>query len=233
MKKTAYLFNILAFLMVLGISGVNAKSVMAGAKLYLDPSSGARSLNESFTVTVNVDSAGESVGGVDVIGTYDSSRLELVSVSKASNMVFDNVDGGGTCSIIDSSDDGKFSFSCNANSAVGSGSVNGDLAVLSFKAKATGTATVNFTCSGTSTVDSNIVKSSTSADIISCTENGNGSYTINSSSSSNNDSSSSTSTNSDTSETTELPQTGSVGVTVGLVSFGLISLVSAVFLKFL
>ena len=94
---------------------------------------------------------------------------------------------------------------------------------------------MTFSCTSGSTVDSNIVKTSTSGDVISCSENGPGSYTINEGSSS-----TSTSTNTSTetptsvpTTSTELPRTGNIGTTVGLVSFGLVSLLSAVFLKFL
>jgi len=228
MKKTAWLSTIFVFLALL--SQVEAKTVYAGAKLSLDPSSATKSLNETFTVTAKVDSGGEVVGGVDGIGSYDSSRLELVSITKASNMVFTNLDSGGSCQIGTSSG-GKFSFTCYANSAVDNTAVSGDLVVFNFKAKASGTANVTFSCTAGSTVDSNIVKTSTSGDVISCSENGSGSYTIN-------EGSSSTTTSTATSTpvpttSTELPRTGNIGTTVGLVSFGLISLLSAVFLKFL
>lgn len=225
MKKTAWVLSTLMFLVLLTV--VNAKAVLAGAKLYVDPSSGTRTLGETFTVTVMVNSAGEVVGGADALGTYDSTRLELVgSATEASDMVFRTVEGGGSCAN-GTSGSGKFSFSCNANSVLGSSAVSGSLMVLTFKAKATGTATVNFTCTSGSTTDSNIVKSSTSTDVISCSENGSGSYTIVEGSS---DSSDDTTT---VTETTELPQTGSVGMTIGLTVFGLISLASAMFLKFL
>lgn len=231
MKKTAWLLTIFMFLV---LSRVEAKAVYAGAKLYLDPSSATKTLNETFTVTARVDSGGEVVGGIDGIGTYDSSRLELVSVTKASDMVFTNLDGGGSCQIGTSSG-GKFSFTCYANSAVDNTAVAGSLVVFSFKAKATGTATVAFSCTSGSTVDSNIVKTSTSGDIISCSENGSGSYTINGSSSSTTTTTTSTATSTPipSSTSTELPKTGNVGATIGLVSFGLVSLLSAVFLKFL
>jgi hypothetical protein len=227
MKKSV---RILIFILVFSLLSRGASAVEAAAKLYLDPSSANKTLNETFTVTARVDSAGEVVGGVDGIGTYDSSRLELVSITKASDMVFGNLDTGGSCQIGTSSG-GKFSFTCYANTAVDNTAVSGSLVVFSFKAKATGTATVNFSCTDGSTVDSNIVKTSTSTDIISCSSNGSGSYIIGEGSSST--TTTATNTPTPTTTSTELPQTGTVGVTVGLVVFGLISLISAVFLKFL
>lgn len=228
---------LLVFIVMFSLFRVGTVKASAAARLYLDPSSATKNIGDTFTVTAKVDSGGEVIGGVDGIGTYDSSRLELSSITQASDMVFSSVDGGGSCTSKIS--DGKFSFSCNANSAVGSQSVSGSLVVFTFKAKATGTALVKFTCVDGSTVDSNIVKASTASDVITCSSNGSGSYTINegsSSSSTTTTTTTSTATSTPTSTsstTTELPQTGSVGVTVGLIVFGLVSLLSAVFLKFL
>jgi hypothetical protein len=232
MKITAKLsITVLTFMILMSHVGVSA--VYAGAKLYFDPASATKTLNETFDVVAKVNSSGEIVGGVDGVGVYDSSRLELVSITKASDMVFTNLDSGGSCQIGTSSG-GKFSFTCYANSAVDNVAVSGSLVVFKFKAKATGTGTVSFSCTSGSTIDSNIVQTSTSSDVISCSENGLGSYTINEGSgSSSTTTSTPTPTSTTTTTTTTLPQTGSVGVTIGLVSFGLVSLLSAVFLKFL
>ena len=79
MKKTAWLFNLVFIWVLLMASGV--KAAIAGAHLSLSPSSGNYSVNDTFTVTMNADSASEVVGGVDAVGTYDSSRLELTSAT--------------------------------------------------------------------------------------------------------------------------------------------------------
>ena len=229
MKKTALLLN--TFLILFLLTASSAKAVMAGPHLSFDPSSGNYSLNGTFNVTVKVDSASEVIGGVDGVGTYDSSRLELISATKASGMVFESTDGGGNCSI-DSSTVGKFSFTCYSNDSLTDKALAGSLIVLNFKAKATGTAAVAFTCSSGSTTDSNIVKSSTSSDVIVCGENINGSYTIGEGGGST-ATNTPTSTSTTTTTTTTLPKTGSVGMTLGLIVFGAISLASAVFLKFL
>ena len=225
MKKTALLINLLLFL---GVFSVGARAVMAAPHLTLSPSNGNYSVDNTFSVTVKVDSAGEVVGGVDGIGTYDSSKLELTSATKASDMVFENTDGGGNCSI-NTSTSGKFSFTCYSNDSLTDKAANGDLVVLNFKAVSVGTAAVSFTCTNGSTTDSNIVKTSTSGDVINCTENVNGSYVIGESDG-----------GSEEEDTTTLPKTpktltqaGSVGATVGLIAFGIVSVLSAVFLKFL
>jgi len=221
MKKTAWLFNFVFILVLLTAS--TAKAAMAGAHLSLSPSSGNYSVDDTFTVTMNADSASEVVGGVDAVGTYDSSKLELVSATKASGMVFESTDGGGSCSI-NTATAGKFSVTCYSNDALTDKAVNGPLVVLNFRAKATGTATVSFTCTSGSTTDSNIVKTSTSGDVIVCSENVGGSYTIGESD------------GGDTSEpttTTSLPKSGSVGMTLALSVFGAVGVLSAIFLRFL
>jgi hypothetical protein len=229
MKKTAYLSLTLAFLMLL--SGVKVKAVYASPRLYFDPANANKTLNETFTVTAKVDTSGEIVGSIDGMGSYDSSKLDLVSITKASDMVFNDVEGGGGCQIGTSSG-GKFSFSCYANSVLSNSVPSGNLVIFTFKAKATGTATVAYTCTNGSTVDSNIVKSSNASDVISCSDNGTGTYVIGEGSGSSSGSSNSSSP-STTTTTTTLPKTGNVGATLGLVGFGLVSVISAIFLRFL
>ena len=74
MKKTAWSLNTVLILFLLVTS--NAKAVMASPHLSLDPSSGNYSVNNTFSVTAKVDSASEVIGGVDGVGSYDSSKLE-------------------------------------------------------------------------------------------------------------------------------------------------------------
>jgi len=224
MKKTAWLFNFVFILVLLTAS--TAKAAMAGAHLSLSPSSGDYSVDESFTVTMNADSASEVVGGVDAVGTYDSAKLELVSATKASGMVFESTDGGGNCSI-NTATAGKFSITCYSNDALTDKAINGPLVVLNFKAKATGTATVGFTCASGSTTDSNIVKTSTSGDVIVCGENVGGSYTIGESDGDGGSDSATTTT------PTSLPKSGNTGVTLALSIFGAVGVLSAIFLRFL
>lgn len=232
MKKTAWLLNTFLILFLLTASSV--KAAVAGPHLLLSPSSGDYSVNGTFSVTVKVDSASEVIGAIDGIGTYDSSRLELVSAVEASPMVFESINGGGSCSV-DSSTVGRFNFTCYSNDSLSDQSINGNLVTLNFKAKATGTAVVEFTCASGETKDSNIIKTSNASDVIVCGENVNGSYVIGNSSSGGDTTTAAptSSSSSSTTTSTELPKTGGVETTLGLVIFGAISLASAVFLKFL
>ena len=214
--------------------GISARAAEAAPHLSMSPATGNYNVGDTFKITVKVDSGTETVGGVDGVGTYDSAKLDVVSAVKATPMVFDAT-GGGDCSV-STATVGKFNFSCYSNDALNDKVAVGDLIVLTFKAKATGTALASFTCTSGSTTDSNIVKSSTSADVIVCSENINGSYTIGGTSSTSTTAvatPTSSTTTTTTTTTAELPKTGGVGATFGLIIFGAISLASAVFLKFL
>lgn len=236
MKKTALILNILSIVGLFATVGV--KAVIAAPHLTMDPASGSYSVGETFKVTVKVDSATEITGGVDGVGTYDSAKLELVSTVKASPMVFEALDSGGSCVIV-VVEVGKFTFSCYSNNALDDKIANGDLVVFTFKAKAVGTAVASFTCASGSTVDSNIAsKSPTSSDAIVCGENKGGSYTISGGAGDSPIVSTPTPTTTSTTVTTavdstELPKTGGVASTVGLIVFGLFSVAGAFFLKFL
>lgn len=229
MKKTALFFFLSLAFWVTGV-----KAVEAAAYLTVNPATGNYSVNDTFNVTLGVNSTTEATGAVDGVVVYDSSKLELTSAVQASDMVFLNVDGGGACSI--KQETGTLSYSCWANDTVGDSTVNGPLIKLTFKAISTGTATLSYTCS-TSTKDSNIIGVSSIVDIITCSSNQSGSYTIGTASS--NPTSTSAPTSAPTSggststTTSTLPQTGNTGVTVAIVAVGLVSLLSAVFLKFL
>lgn len=233
MKKSVLILS-LAFLLV------SVKAVEAAPHLTVNPGSGSYSVGANFSVTLGIDSSGEIVGGADGMGTYDSARLELVSITTAANMVFANTSSGGSCSIDNSAGAGKFSFSCYSNDALSDVSVVGDLVTITFKGKSSGTATLNYDCSTGSTTDSNIVKSSTVTDIINCASNQSGSYIMSETSTDptstptpNSSSSSSSSDPTSVPTSTELPQTGNLGVTLSLIAFGAVSLLSALFLKFL
>jgi len=230
MKKIG--LNLLLGIVFLGLS----TNVVAAAdpKLSLSPTSGTFNLNDTFKVTMGIDSAGQVAGAADAVGTFDSDKLELVSIDTATDMIFNSgTTTGGSCMPGNNSEwaTGKFSVTCYSNMSAGDVAVKGNLAVFTFKAKATGTANVNFTCNG-QTGDSNIIQSATVKDIIVCSANDSGSYTIVSSGAVAT-TPTPTATITTTTTATELPKTGGIASTLGLIVFGAVSLASALFLKFL
>jgi len=231
MKKTVV--NIFNFVLVALLMAGSVSAVNAAPRLTLNPVTGSYTNGSEFKITIGVNSDSEKSSAVDVWASFDKSRLEIISITKADNPPFDY-------DMTPKFDNtaGTFQFSCASSnpSAYDDTTIVGDLAVITFRAKATGTAALNFTCTAGSTVDSNIFDSDIS-DKISCSANSVGSYTITESSSSTTTATSTpTSTvtpTGSTKTTTTLPQTGAVGSTVGLIIFGAISLASALFLKFL
>jgi len=243
MKKTA--INIFVFVFAMLFVAMNADAVKAAPRLTLTPISGSYANGSEFKVSIGVNSETEKSSAVDVWATFDAAKLEVVEIKKSTNPPFpfdmtpaiDNVGG-------------KFNFSCASTnmSAFDDVAINGELAVVTFKAKAVGTAVLNFTCTTGSTIDSNIFNSAIN-DVITCSANSSGSYTITAAASSSTTTVTSTptatptqtnvqATTASTSTTTtttatQLPQTGGIGSTIGLLVFGAISLVSVLFLKFL
>ncbi len=242
MKKTA--LNIIAFVLTTVLATACAGAVAAAPRLTLTPISGNYTNGSTFTVSIGVNSETEKSSAVDVWSTFDSSKIEVVSIVKSATPafpfemtpVFDNAAG-------------TFQFSCvmtnmNAFSDV---PINGELAVVTFRAKAVGTAALSFICSPGSTVDSNIFNSDIN-DVISCSDNSLGSYVIAAGSTTEptpttpnptptitESTSTATSTLTPTptpiiTTTTTLPQAGSIGATIGLIIFGVVGLASALFL---
>ncbi|MDP4009468.1 MAG: cohesin domain-containing protein [Candidatus Shapirobacteria bacterium] len=212
---------------------VSPTVALATPHLTLTPTSSSIVNGTNFDVTIGVASGTETASGVDVVGTFDVNKLEIVSITKPATgtaFTMDNLQSLSDNTL------GKFSFSAyDTNSTtVEDRSLAGSLAVITFKAKNTGTASVNFTCQTGSTIDSNIMKS-TSVDIIDCSTNQSGSYTITASSETNTTPTTTTATPTISASTTqaELPKAGSVGSTVGLMVFGIVSVFSALFLRLL
>lgn len=223
------------FCLVLAIFSLGMiKPVMAaGPMLKLVPSSGSYTNGSNFTVTIGIDSGTEKVQAVDAWVTFDASKLEVISVIKATNPAFEfnmgaaNIDNPG----------GKFDVTFNPSAggaAFEATAVSGDLAVITFKAKTTGTANVNFTCTSGSYTDSNILNLATN-EVIDCASNINGSYTITDGGSTNPSPTAVPTAVPTTSTTTnnELPKTGAVETTIALMIFGFVSLLSSLALKFL
>lgn len=232
MKKAV--LNIFTFILTVMLVTANAGAIMAAPKLTLTPISGNYTIGSTFTVSVGVNSEAEKSSAVDVWSKFDESRIEVVSIVKSANPPF-------LFEMTPSFDNtaGTFQFSCvmtNTNS-FSTVAINGELAVVTFRAKAIGTAALNFTCASGSTVDSNIFNSDIS-DVISCSENSVGSYVITAGSTPIGPTPTTTESISTTTSTptpvvttsTTLPQTGSVGATIGLIIFGVVGLASALFL---
>lgn len=206
-------------------------AMAAGPMLKFSPSTGTYTNGDTFKVTIGVDSGTEKSQGVDAWATFDPSKLEVVSIETAASPAFSFALGKNIYN-----DTGKFDISCSSTDmgTYQATTLQGDLVVVTFKAKSTGTVNVNFACTAGSSIDSNIFNMSAS-DVINCALNQNGTYTINAGGG-NTDPTATPTTGSSTTTTTtsgELPQTGGVETTIGLMIFGLVGVLASMALRFL
>lgn len=221
--------KILGFILVV-LSLMSVKPVLAaGPMLKFSPSTGTYTNGNTFSVTMGVDSGTEKSQGVDAWVTFDANKLEVVSIEKASSPAFAFALGKNIYN-----DTGKFDISCTSTDmgTYEATVLSGNLVTVTFRAKNTGTAYVNFTCSSGSTIDSNIFNMAAS-DVINCASNVNGVYTINAGDGGGGTTTNPTATPTTTTTSTELPQTGGVGTTVGLLIFGMVGILSSLALRFL
>lgn len=209
----------------------------AGPLLKLSSADKTPENGSTFKVTIGVDSGAAKSMAVDAFLSFDSSKLEVVSIDAPATPAFANTMGKNIYNA-----DGKFdmSFNPSGDSVLSeSTAITGDLAVVTFRAKNTGTAEVKFTCTAGSTIDTNIFDT-TGNDVIDCASNVNGSYTINGTSSgsggNSNNNTNPTSTPVIRNVTTapgELPRTGGFETTMGLMIFGLVGTLAGVALRWL
>ena len=227
MKK----FWLILFLVLL-FEVKSAVAVMAGPMLKLSPGSGTYNNGSTFEVTIQVDSGTAKSMAVDAWLTFDANKLEVVSIENPASPAFANTMGK---NIYNSDGKMDMSFNASGDSTLSESTViKGDLAVIKFRAKNTGTAQVNFTCQSGSSIDTNIFDIQ-SVDVIDCASNQNGSYTITGGGSEPTSTPvppQATVTPNDGSGA-ELPQTGSVGTTIGLLIFGIVGLIAGTILKWL
>jgi hypothetical protein len=181
-----------------------ASAQTANPHLSLSPTVKEVKEGVNFTVTVSVDTANQSVSGVDAIVKYDSSLLEVVSVSEGT--FFPTITTINTTL-------GKVEIYGVADSASPK-SGTGTLAIITFRGKDTGTATVSFSCQQGITTDSNI-NSTSDTDIITCADNINASYIIAAATATDSSTQSATSSTS-----SSLPQTGSFEPTMIMIGGG-------------
>lgn len=227
--------KVLTLILAMGMMGVSAKGVLAGPHMTLTPVSGSFTNGSNFTVTVGVDSATEKVIAMDVVMSFDAAKLEISSVNKASDSVFDFSFDANTPII--RNETGKMEITlAPKNMSVYSGEIaKGSLLTISFKAKAVGTASVNFTCVAGQVNETNIINQS-SVDVIDCGANQSGSYVIQVAAGGN-DSATPTATPTMAAgaptPTGALPQTGTMDSMIGLTVFGLVSVISAFMLRWL
>jgi len=211
--------DIFLFLLAFGFLGAVTAGAVEAASLSLSPSSGTHETGDTFTVDLKVDTGGEGAMTVDSVIKFDSTRLEVSSVSAGSFMTdmqksLDNSTG----SLV------IYNFSSQPlTSAVG----GGVLASIVFKAKAAGTASVTFVCEAGAATDSSVWNVA-AEDILTCGSIGSGSYTI-SGAAVVDDEAEPTTVVAATATPSELPETGNEWVVVGALFLGIMLFIGGAF----
>jgi len=205
----------------------------AAPRFTFTPSTGNYTVGTNISVIVGAESDAEKVLAMDVMGTFDATKLELLSVDKVSQPAFDFTYDPGAAKIQNDTGGFEVTLAPASTSLYDSATVSGPLLTLTFRAKAVGTAIVNLACTQGNTRDTNIANQD-GADVVSCADNQSGSYTITEGAGGDN-SAAPTATMAPTFDTeeTELPRTGGFGPTMGLLVFGSVSLISILLLGWL
>lgn len=220
--------KLLVMLMIGAVLLARPAVTLAAPHFTLTPTSGSHNVGENFNVVVGVDSGTEKSEAVDVWMTFDATKLEIVTIDKASSPVYSfvltpNIDNAA----------GKFNvgLASNETTSLGATTLNGNLISITFRPKVAGTASLNFSCQAGSSIDTNLFNT-TGVDVVDCASNQSGSYTITADSGSGG--STATTTNTPTpAPIRELPRTGSFGATAWLMGLGMFGVLSALLLGLL
>lgn len=164
MKTRKLLLTILAFFLLTVFRPALAN---AAPRLFLDPSSGNFSNGDQIEVAVSIDAGDQEVMATDTLLNFDSSKLEVTSVT----------DGGFFEEMQYVTDDGRVTIYAYPKQALQTKTGTGILAQIVFTALAEGTASASFLCEAGSDSDSNIWTAEGN-DVIDCAANGSGSYII-------------------------------------------------------
>lgn len=197
--------------------------------LSLSPTSG--SFGGTFNLDVKIDTGGQNAGGADVYLSFPKDKLRVDSFTKATS---DDKAFTQIYSLI-KNDEGRlrvFGYFASTEAGQSFTGSNGLIGTINFTVLANGTAAVNFLCSlkadGTNeTNDSNVWAKADTSDIIVCTANVSGSYTV--STSSGGSSTTPTLTPSPSpplAPTSTPPVTGVEDYTYSLIGFGLLTLLT-------
>jgi len=217
------LINVLCFFL-----SSNHRVLATDPHLFLSPASGDYSQN--FNVEIKVDTGGQAIGGVDVYLEFPKNLLKIERVTKgtAFTEVF----------YLIKNEEGKLRINAYFPYTEAGKSYNGTdglVATINFNPLAGGTAEVNFICNPNSTTESNIVEKTETKDIIVCSANVHGSYTL----AGENPQPTSTQTptptppnNATLTPTPTLPVTGSIFPTLGIFGLGIFSLLTGLFFVF-
>jgi len=150
-----------------------ATSAMAAASLSLSPTSQSAAVGGTFDVNVVLNTGGAACNSTDVILTYNPQIIKVQSVSFGASPLF-------VSSNVSTPDNtnGKLILNSSVMSSAFAYNGTGTLATITFKGEATGSSAVTFTCTAATTNGDTNVWNTQAQDIVSCSANIGGNYTI-------------------------------------------------------
>ena len=195
----------------------------ASPHLSLSPASG--SFSGTFNLDVKIDSGGQNAGGADVYLSFPKDKLRIDSFTKATgdDKAFTQI-----YSLI-KNDEGRlrvFGYFASTEAGQSFSGSSGLIGTINFTVLAGAKADISFLCTAGQTNDSNVTAKADSSDIIVCSANVNGSYTVSTSGGSSTTPTSTPSTSLRASPTPTPPVTGAEDYTYSLIGFGLITLLT-------
>lgn len=170
-------FFLFSFFLLL-FSPVFSSPALAVVTLFLEPSSGAYQIGESFDLSVKLNTGGAETVGVDALMIFNPVVLTL------NNITFGDLYSDNTKNLTEANSSGKFYFSsANVSSAFPFANTTPEtLAILKFTAKANGTSPVRFDCTDGVLVDTNVWEQGTrggdAVDLLVCSNATGGSYQV-------------------------------------------------------
>lgn len=171
MKKTCQKIWLLVIALVVGWGMMTKPVFAANPHLEFSPASGVIT-TDGTSIVVKIDTGGQAAKSAKAVITFDASKLEVSSIQAGD--FFDDV----SHNIYNSTGQVVINANLSLGSMLESKTGTGNIATMTVKAKLTsGSAAMNFDCTEGSSTDSNI-NDPTPTDIIVCTSNINGSYTL-------------------------------------------------------
>jgi|GEM_PF-1936617 len=161
MNKSAQ--NILSLIFVFTFLFVIAPKYVNAASLSVLPATGNFTLNQEFDVNILIDTEGEQVTGTDVTLKYDSTKLDVVTLTPGT--IFGSYP-------IKSASAGVITFTGIITTGSQAGYTgSGTFGTVKFKVLQTGTTTLDFDFTKGAVADSNVVSTTSGQDLLGSVNN--------------------------------------------------------------
>lgn len=165
-KIVAFLFLTIGYLSL-------TTGVLAAASLSLSPASSSTAQGQTFIVNVVLNTDNNSSSGTDALLSFNPQIIKIQSVAFANPLLY----SGENRQTIDNTN-GKLTLNSSVISAAYAYKGSGTLATITFKGESTGSSAVSFLCTAATTNGDSNIWNTQAQDIINCSSNIGGAYTV-------------------------------------------------------